>query len=293
MQDWGMYKPVLTALLMPPVPFLILILIGARLILPRRGWGYAILLLGVLGIWLSACFGSALFLMTHVIKPPPPLLTTEQPRLEAAGKQYLKQVAAARPSGRGAAVVPPAAIIVLGSGRDALAPEYGTADLTRFSLSRLRYGVWLSRRTGLPLGFSGGVGWAAQGEGGGGVSEADVAAGTAQQQFGLPLRWVENRSSDTRANAALTVAMLSEQGVREVVVVTDAFHMPRAMAAFADASRLVALRFPQRPQMVVTPAATGYWRRGERPLLDWLPSVEGATGVRVALREWLGRAVGA
>lgn len=37
MADWALYKPVLAALALPPVPFLLLVLVGARLILPRRG----------------------------------------------------------------------------------------------------------------------------------------------------------------------------------------------------------------------------------------------------------------
>ena len=45
------WKPIFTALLLPPVPFLLLIIVGARLILPRRGLGWAIILPSVAGIW--------------------------------------------------------------------------------------------------------------------------------------------------------------------------------------------------------------------------------------------------
>lgn len=292
MIDVGMYKPVLTALAMPPVPFLILIVVGARLILPRRGLGYLILLLGVAGIWLSSCHGMAVWLFDHVLRPPAPVVGGQQTRLQSMGRAYAQLTAQARRAGRAASVVPPAAIIVLGSGRDPLAPEYGTADLSKHSAERLRYGIWLSRQTGLPLGFSGGVGWAQKGADSG-PAEADVAARIAAQQYGVSLRWVENRSPDTRHNAAMTMAMLSEQGVPEVVVVTDAFHMPRAQAAFQAAAQHVAALYPERPVVKVTPAGTGYWHRDGNTLLEWLPSVEGATGVRVALRECLGRLVGA
>ena len=54
------WKPVLTALLLPPVPFLLLTLVGARLILPRRGWGWTLIVLSVAGLWLSNCIGTAL-----------------------------------------------------------------------------------------------------------------------------------------------------------------------------------------------------------------------------------------
>ena len=52
---------------------------------------------------------------------------------------------------------PKTAIVVLGAGRRLLAPEYGVAELSSMGTERLRYGVWLSRQTGLPLAFSGGV----------------------------------------------------------------------------------------------------------------------------------------
>jgi uncharacterized SAM-binding protein YcdF (DUF218 family) len=291
MADWGPYKPVLTALAMPPVPFLVLILIGARLILPRRGLGFLFVLTGVVGIWMSSCYVTAVWLQDHVLKPAPTLLGPQQARLEGMGRAYAQQAAQARRSGRGAVPVPPAAIIVLGGGREPLAAEYGMSDLSATSLMRLRYGVWLSRATGLPLGFSGGVGWAQQGDE---VSapEAEVAARVAQQQFSLPLRWIESSSADTRANAARTMAILAEQRVPEVVLVTNAYHMPRAQRVFIEAARHEAALHPEWPLVRVTPAPTGYWRRGERAGMDWLPSVEGMANVRVAVREWLGQLIG-
>src|SRR5690606_32234594 len=64
------------------------------------------------------------------------------------------------------------AIVVLGGGVQAQAPEYGEAQPGPHTLQRLRYGAWLARQTGKPLGFAGGIGWAA---GAGAVPEGDVA----------------------------------------------------------------------------------------------------------------------
>lgn len=291
MANWEMYKPVLTALVMPPLPFLLLILVGARLILPRRGLGYLILLCGVLGVWASSCQVSAVWLQDHALRPAPSLLGLQQARLESLGREYAQQLALAKRAGHTGVLVPPAAIIVLGAGREPLAPEYGMSDLSVSSLNRLRYGVWLSRRTGLPLGFSGGIGWG-QKSAHVDASEAEVAARVAEQQFGLPLRWVESTSSDTRGNAARTVALLADQGVREVVVVTQAFHMPRAQRAFIEAAQHEAANHPDRPFIKVTPAPMDAWKMGERTVLDWLPSAEGMTNVRGALKECLGWLVG-
>ncbi|MBI2734369.1 MAG: YdcF family protein [Aquabacterium sp.] len=289
MGDWAAYKPLLTALALPPVPFLVLILVGARLILPRRGLGYLVLLTGVLGIWVSQCQVTAVFLQDHVLKPPAPLQGAELSRLQAVGKAYGQQQGVARRLGRaGAGAQAPVAIVALGAGRDALAPEYGVSDLTHFSAERLRYAIWLGQRTGLPIGFSGGIGWSQQGEVG--ASEAETAARVAQQFYGVTLRWTETRSADTRQNALLTVAMLAEQGVGEVVVVTDSYHMPRAMRMFNEAARREAALHPDKPPIKVTPAPAHHWHR--EGALDWLPSVGGATNVRLGLKEAIAQFTG-
>lgn len=289
MVDWGASKPLLTALALPPVPFLVLVLVGARLILPRRGWGYALLLLGVAGLWFSSCQKTALWLQQGAMRPPPALFGAEQQRLEEAGRAHQAQ---GRCASKGATTPPPAAIIVLGGGLERLAPEFGVSALSPSSERRLTYGVWLSRQTGLPLGFSGGVGWAQQG-GQVGSSEAEVAARMAERLHGMRMTWVEGASSDTRENAQRTVALLAPQGVREIVLVTDAAHMPRAQRAFIEATRKALVQHPEWPIIRVTPAPVAYWRPSERPLLDWLPSTDGVSNVRQVLREWLGWLAGA
>ncbi|MDQ6679563.1 MAG: hypothetical protein M3Y67_01185, partial [Pseudomonadota bacterium] len=51
------WKPVLAALLLPPVPLLLMVLIGARLIRPRRALGGFVVVVAVALLWLSACLG--------------------------------------------------------------------------------------------------------------------------------------------------------------------------------------------------------------------------------------------
>lgn len=288
MTDWGVYKPILTALALPPVPFLLLILIGARLILPRRGLGYLVLMVGVLGVWLSNCQGVAVWLQDRVIQPPQALSSASWARLEAVGRQYLQRDAAAggRKGGRTlTSVVPPVAIMVLGGGRESVSKAYGTADLSAHSAERLRYGVWLAKRTGLPMGFTGGVGWAQRGDEG--PAEADIAAHIARDMYGINMRWTESQSADTRGNAALTIAMLAEQRVPEVVIVTDAFHVRRALRDFELAAQHHVDLHPGEPVIKVTPAPMGFWQHEDRAFFDWVPSAGGAVGVRLALKECL------
>lgn len=255
------WKPILSALVLPPVPLLLLVLIGARLILPRRGLGWLVILLATLGLWFSACSGTAQFLTQVALKVPPALTREQIAELKAAAQA--KQ---------------PIAIVVLGGGQEALAPEYGVANLNSFSLERLRYGLWLGRETGLPVAFSGGLGWSQPD----GQPEAQTAARIAAQDFNHPLKWVEDQSKDTRENAARSVALLKPAGITQIVLVTHGWHMPRSVAMFEDAAR---------GSMKIQPAPMGLAARVDTKSLEWVPTARGFMNVRNALHEWLGSLV--
>jgi uncharacterized SAM-binding protein YcdF (DUF218 family) len=262
LQAW---KVVAAALVLPPVPFLLLTLLGARAIPWRRGAGWTMLLLGIAGVWLSCCAGVGEWLMRDVLQPPP--------ALDAAARARLRQEVP-----RTNAV----AIVALGGGSEAHAPEYGAPSLSAWSFERLRYAVWLSRETGAPVGFSGGVGHA-QPES---MPEATIAARIAVREFNRPLRWAESESRDTRENAAFTVTALQGEGVRRIVLVTHAWHMPRALRAFEEAS------LAARAGIQITAAPVGWAPRIERSALQWLPSLEGQALVRQTLREGIGLLAG-
>jgi uncharacterized SAM-binding protein YcdF (DUF218 family) len=179
----------------------------------------------------------------------------------------------------------PIAIVVLGGGVNPMAPEYGDADLASPSLFRLRYGLWLGRQTGIPVAASGGVGW-------GSVSdatkpEASRMAEIARSEYGAPLRWVESMSRDTHENAVNTLALLRPAGIREIVLVTHATHMPRALREF----RAAAAADAASGSVHITPATMGQAWPGDSPLMRWLPSSEGTQRMRAALHEVLARLV--
>lgn len=90
----------------------------------------------------------------------------------------------------------------------------------------------------------------------------------------------------------MTVAMLAQEGISEIVLVTEAFHMPRAKRAFERAAAQSAIAHPQWPRMRITPAPMGFWSAGERGGLDWLPSTEGLADTRMASHELLGLLMG-
>jgi uncharacterized SAM-binding protein YcdF (DUF218 family) len=263
------WKAVLTALLLPPVPLLLLTLFGARLILWRRGLGWLLLLLSVAGLWLTACSASGEWLMRHALAPPPPLPVERMLELK-------------RGVTAGSANV---AVVVLGGGREALAPEYGVASLAPGALERLRFGVWLGREIGAPIMFSAGLGHQSVQTG---ATEAEVAEQIAAKEFLRPLTWTESQSRDTRENALFSTQMLRKQGgVQKLVLVTHGWHMPRALRAFTlEAQR-------QQAGWEIVPAPMGLAAQVERPVLRWIPSSEGYLLMRAVWREKLGWWLGA
>ena len=258
------WKPVLAALLLPPVPLLAVVLLGAALMRARRTAGAFVVCLGVALLWFSACVGSAQIVAQALLQPPPALTTARVEALRAdvqAGHRL--------------------AIVVLGGGVVAHAPEYGSSSLSHAALERLRYGIWLGRATGAPLAFSGGVGHA---QAPGAPAEAQVAGRIAAAEFGRPLRWLETDSRDTRENAARSVTLLRKAGIEHLVLVTHAWHMPRALRAFREAAGAGGMRIEAAPIGLADPP--------QGALLRWLPSSRGYTDMRHALHERLGLAAG-
>lgn len=252
--EFGALKPLLTSLVLPPLAPLLLALLGLLLAFKRRRGGLALAALALALLGLLSCHGMAVWLARTALPQFAPLSVA----VLKTGKVQ--------------------AIVVLGGGLLPQAPEYGQPQPSAHTAARLRYGIWLARQSGLPVAFTGGVGWAAHGAQA--ASEAQVAARVALQDYGVKLRWNETQSRDTADNARLLAPLLQRDGVQHIAVVTDAWHMPRAVAAF------------ERAGFAVTPAPMGYVLPIERDLLEWMPSARGLLASQQVLREWLGIAAG-
>ena len=264
--QWGLqsWQPVLSALALPPVPLLLLMLFGAVLARRRAFGGTLLLLAGAAGIWLSSTVAVGEALQRSLLAPARALSLQDLKDLQAARKQAT-------------------AIVVLGGGRESYAPEYGGPSLSDASMQRLRYGLWLSRETALPVAFSGGAGHAQTS----GPAEAQVAATLAARDFNRPLKWVEDGSRDTREHAARTVALLQAAGVQRIVLVTHGWHLRRAMRAFEQAAAA------RGGGLIVMAAPMGLARSDLTPALRWLPSSAGFKATRQALHEYAGLWLGA
>ena len=146
-----------------------------------------------------------------------------------------------------------AAIVVLGGGTYAPAPEYGGPTVGRFTLERVRYAARLQRLTGKPVLVSGGNPLGLQ-------SSEGEQMNAALQEYGVAATWIEDESRNTYENARFSRRILSAAGIDTVYVVTHAWHMPRAQMAF------------ERSGLRVIPAPTGYKLQRPLRMLDFVPS---------------------
>jgi uncharacterized SAM-binding protein YcdF (DUF218 family) len=251
----GELKPLLTALVLPPAGPLLLALLGLLLLGRRRLGGAIVTLLGIGTLWFLSCNAVGIGLAHSLLPQVQPLNVKSA---EMTGVQ---------------------AIVILGGGVLGQAPEYGRAQPSSATLERVRYGAWLARQTRKPLAFAGGVGWAAAGTNT--TPEADVARSVLRDEYGLELRWSDSQSRDTAENAKLMAAAMRWMWSARIALVTHAWHMPRAIAAY------------QKAGFQVTPAPTGFAAPRERELLEWMPSVHGLDLSRSVLREWLANRAGA
>ena len=163
------------------------------------------------------------------------------------------------------------AILVLGGGNTSQAPEFGHEDtVNRWTLQRLRYGAYLQQQTNKPILVTGGAPF-------GGRSEADAMAETLQRDFHAKDIWIEDQSKDTAENAAYSSTILTKHGVKRIALVSQAWHLPRAIKLF------------EQQGLTVYPAPTGYTHEDNEPLIRWLPKASALDKSSIALKEYLGR----
>lgn len=166
----------------------------------------------------------------------------------------------------------PAAIIVLAGDYRSFAPEYGEATVGAMTLTRLRHGAYLHRRTGLPVALSGGG------------TPPEFSPGLAEtmrismeRDFAVPVRWIDRESRNTFENAREMQRILAADGIKAAYLVTHAFHMRRSVLAFKAAG------------LTVVAAPTGGIRRSlELRVGDFLPEASALQMSAYAVHEVVG-----
>jgi uncharacterized SAM-binding protein YcdF (DUF218 family) len=159
------------------------------------------------------------------------------------------------------------AIVILGGGFRSGAPEAGGDAPSVVADLRLIEGAKVARATHLPILVSGSA------------REAAAMRRFMEEDLGLPVRWVESASINTRENAVFSAAILGKEGIRRIILVTSSPHMTRAAAEFAAAG------------FEVTAAPAEMLTRDELGALSFVPSVMALHRSYAALYELIGRLV--
>ena len=195
-------KKILVALVLPPTGPVLLALFGIWLSRSKRPFarnaGLTLAVVALLGLLVLALPAVSRALVAP-LEPYPPLSAA---RLRAAQ-----------------------AIVVLGGGTYRAAPEYGGDTAGTATMERLRYGARLARASGLPLLVTGGAPF-------GGRPEGELMREALETDFRLKPRWVEIASRDTAENASLSAPLLQAAGIKRIVLVSHARHLPRAVPLF-------------------------------------------------------------
>jgi uncharacterized SAM-binding protein YcdF (DUF218 family) len=145
------------------------------------------------------------------------------------------------------------------------------SELGPLTLERMRKGAELHRATGLPILVTGGV-ISRRSD----VPVAELMRRAYGADFGVPVRWVEPMARDTRDNAERSAGLLREAGISRVFVVSHAWHLPRALAAF------------ERAGIAPVPAPVRLGPAPDSSFSDWVPSPHAALDSWYFLREWAG-----
>ncbi|MBS7664062.1 YdcF family protein [Pseudomonas lalucatii] len=239
---------ILKQLFLPPGALLLLLLAAWWL---RRRWPRV-----AAGCFLLGCGGLWLMSLPVTVEWSARLLEREAPLLEGQWPALAQRAEA---------------IVVLGGGRERDDPAWGGDQPSAMALERLRYAARLAKASGLPLLTSGGLHYGQP------PSEAALGAEVLARDHGVAVRWQEGASRTTWENATRSAELLGRAGVTRVVLVTQAWHMPRARWCF------------ERQGLEVVAAPLGFLGVANgRPGGGWLPEARAVWQSSLLLNEALG-----
>jgi uncharacterized SAM-binding protein YcdF (DUF218 family) len=141
------------------------------------------------------------------------------------------------------------------------------------TLDRLRTAAALERRVQLPVLTAGGSTDPEL------PALAEIMARSLRDDFQVPVAWTENRSLDTWQNAQYSAEILRRHGIGTVYLVTSAWHMRRALIAFARTG-ITAIPAPTPPDPMPKLRAGSF-----------IPTTNGWRNSYYALHEWIGCAL--
>ena len=231
------------ALTLPPTGLLLIVLGGLLLGLRWRRLGWGLGMASVLGLLTLALPVTGGLLLAA--------LETGLPRTAAPDQL-------------------PKAIVILSAEARPIDGDGTRYEPGKLTWERLRAGARLAQQENLPIMVSGGSVRVNA------PPLAEIMARGLAERLNVSTRWQETRARDTWENAKYSAEMLREAGIGSVYVVSHAWHLRRAIAAFA--------RFGIAA--TAAPVRMDPWPRGH--LDEFIPSLAGWTSSRYALHEWIG-----
>jgi uncharacterized SAM-binding protein YcdF (DUF218 family) len=244
-------KPYITAIVFSPTLLLLGIAIGLWLTSKKTKLGKSVAIFSTVLLWIFSTPAFSAWISNNLLTQYKP--TTAQ-ELQTQSVQ---------------------AIVVLGGGVEIGQPD-GIQQLKPTALDRLRYGIELSRKTGIPVMVTGGKGWGVEA---GSENEAEISRRVAREVFQFEIKWTESESRDTQENASNSKQLLAQQGISKIALVTHSWHMPRSLKAF------------QKVGFDVTPAPMGFVANKEVDLISLLPNGGALNSTTATFKELVAQAV--
>jgi len=144
-------------------------------------------------------------------------------------------------------------------------------ELGLLSLERIERAAEIAKAHNLPILVSGGE------IGDSPISMAALMADTLQRDYGITARWQEDKSHTTFENAEYSAQILAQDNIHTVILVTQPWHMPRALWAFEH----------EGLDVIPMPTMRTYLQHPFDPGL-FLPDSQALTDSFYALHEMLG-----
>jgi len=247
-----MISKALSQLLLPPGGLILLAVLG--LIGWKARWGRALVALSLLLLWMLSTEPVRDVLLAP-LENHYPAFSSENVSIHSLDRAHV-------------------AIVLLGGGIHEKAPEYGGRDaLSRYAMMRTVYAAYLAKQTGLDIYTTGGIV----------LSEATEPEGILMQRMlmrlGLPETaiYTETKAKNTWENAANLEHPLQDQGIKTIVLVTTAWHMPRSVWAFE-----------QHGFKVISAPCDYVVKRGSYDIRSWLPRWHVMADSADGLHEYMG-----
>jgi len=108
-------------------------------------------------------------------------------------------------------------IVVLGGGLSHKS-HLREIDVSRHTLERIRFAVFLQKKLSLPILVSG--------------KEADIMKSIIENEFNGKVKFVENRSKTTTENAKFSFTILEKNNIKKIYLITTSWHLKRSEFLF-------------------------------------------------------------